>query len=600
MKKITFIVLMVMFRLVIVWSAGPTEGTVRIFTKEGWRFKDSNDSLPPSGGLWLPARIVNRPTVWDRTYISLTNDSVTPWGSLYHQTLPDSAFWIGVANNGWDSLGCCDHDTIWFLSPSFSIPYPQNISRVIIWLACDDKVDRVFFVASGNCSTFAVSCSAECFLDLERYDVTDIVRKKASSLCTYRLAIRVLNVMRGSIGLMCYFSFDYGEPKSYAYYLGSFGFRVISMPFYPIDTTATLSSLFPGIQGAYYYPWTDTLFEWHSLNLNTPIKGAFADTLRTFTIWILSTGWQRTSVTLSGYPVFEQRYLDIWNNNDLWFSTITMRNCDPGQYGYIPFESNSPDDYCDWKIIGDSTWVWVDESDSNGYMARGVTEVRERKGYKTHPCHLFQHWDLPYHLDLIKYRCKFPNLAMGSGSNEFYFYDGLNDYEEEPVLPEILFISDEDIRMLREFDERHANDPVIDTAKIYEYVAWRERMASLPRKDMGDFPPLPDELITQLHRRTQREVLPHELSVSVFPSPFNNSTVVSVLIPNDDYIAICVYDITGAFVNRIFVGNVSTGVHRFVWNGNNSNGSFVSSGIYFIRVSTSGGEYTKTKVMFIR
>ncbi len=75
-----------------------------------------------------------------------------------------------------------------------------------------------------------------------------------------------------------------------------------------------------------------------------------------------------------------------------------------------------------------------------------------------------------------------------------------------------------------------------------------------------------------------------------YPNPFNPSTTISYALPYNSNVELTIYDITGKVV-KIFNENVqSAGYQNIIWNGNNQNGSRVSSGVYFYRFKASSIE----------
>jgi hypothetical protein len=64
---------------------------------------------------------------------------------------------------------------------------------------------------------------------------------------------------------------------------------------------------------------------------------------------------------------------------------------------------------------------------------------------------------------------------------------------------------------------------------------------------------------------------------SVYPNPFNASTVIHYRIPKNGRVVIRVYDITGKEVDMLFRGNKRAGEHYFIWNAEK-----YSSGVYLI------------------
>ena len=79
-----------------------------------------------------------------------------------------------------------------------------------------------------------------------------------------------------------------------------------------------------------------------------------------------------------------------------------------------------------------------------------------------------------------------------------------------------------------------------------------------------------------------------------YPNPFNPSTAIQIDMPYDGHVHLQIYDIRGALVATLFEGDLSSGLHRFVWNAR----SGYPSGIYFYRVTASlpDGAATRTDV----
>ena len=72
----------------------------------------------------------------------------------------------------------------------------------------------------------------------------------------------------------------------------------------------------------------------------------------------------------------------------------------------------------------------------------------------------------------------------------------------------------------------------------------------------------------------------------VYPNPFNNSTRIQFDIKKRVLMELTVCDITGRVVKTLFSGAINPGAHHLEWDGRNSAGEIVSSGIYFIRLET--------------
>lgn len=84
-----------------------------------------------------------------------------------------------------------------------------------------------------------------------------------------------------------------------------------------------------------------------------------------------------------------------------------------------------------------------------------------------------------------------------------------------------------------------------------------------------------------------------------YPNPFNPETNIAFALANDGPVRLCVYNLKGQKVSEIFNGDLPAGEHRKVWNGKDSRGQGVSSGIYLIRMEASSEAFTR-KVMLMK
>lgn len=76
--------------------------------------------------------------------------------------------------------------------------------------------------------------------------------------------------------------------------------------------------------------------------------------------------------------------------------------------------------------------------------------------------------------------------------------------------------------------------------------------------------------------------------VNVYPTPFTNDLSVDLNIINSQHVLIEVIDIHGKIVARLQNGILSAGNHKINWNGNDSSGQKLKSGIWFVRITTPG------------
>ncbi len=79
------------------------------------------------------------------------------------------------------------------------------------------------------------------------------------------------------------------------------------------------------------------------------------------------------------------------------------------------------------------------------------------------------------------------------------------------------------------------------------------------------------------------------------PNPFNPTTTIKFYIPNTSDITIKIYDILGREVKTLINQQTTSGYHIVYWNGEDSGGKAVSSGVYLYRLTA--GNYSETRKM---
>lgn len=74
------------------------------------------------------------------------------------------------------------------------------------------------------------------------------------------------------------------------------------------------------------------------------------------------------------------------------------------------------------------------------------------------------------------------------------------------------------------------------------------------------------------------------LSLINVPNPFTYSTEIEYRLQSSGHISLHVYDITGRLIQILFEGEAEEGLHSVMWNGRDSHGQALSSGIYYCRL----------------
>ncbi len=82
-----------------------------------------------------------------------------------------------------------------------------------------------------------------------------------------------------------------------------------------------------------------------------------------------------------------------------------------------------------------------------------------------------------------------------------------------------------------------------------------------------------------------------------YPNPFNPSTIISYEVPVFSNVTLVVYDILGRNVQTLVSGQQAAGRHEIIWDGRDSNGRPVSSGIYIYRIEVEG--FAKNRRMLL-
>jgi len=82
-----------------------------------------------------------------------------------------------------------------------------------------------------------------------------------------------------------------------------------------------------------------------------------------------------------------------------------------------------------------------------------------------------------------------------------------------------------------------------------------------------------------------------------YPNPFNPETTIRFSLARESRVEISIYSINGQLVRSLVNGSYGAGVHSAMWNGRDSIGRPVSSGVYFYRMTTSG--YSSVRKMVL-
>jgi len=82
-----------------------------------------------------------------------------------------------------------------------------------------------------------------------------------------------------------------------------------------------------------------------------------------------------------------------------------------------------------------------------------------------------------------------------------------------------------------------------------------------------------------------------------YPNPFNPSTTIAFDMAHEGYVSIEVYNVKGQRIKEVISGRYKAGSHKVIWNGDDSAGQPVGSGVYFYRMTTAG--YSSVQKMML-
>ena len=87
-----------------------------------------------------------------------------------------------------------------------------------------------------------------------------------------------------------------------------------------------------------------------------------------------------------------------------------------------------------------------------------------------------------------------------------------------------------------------------------------------------------------------------------YPNPFNPETWIPYHLSEDSAVAISIYNMAGELVQKLSLGHQSAGFYynrgrAAYWDGTNTFGEKVASGIYFYRLTTQSYQHTRRMII---
>ncbi|KAA3598429.1 MAG: T9SS C-terminal target domain-containing protein [Calditrichaeota bacterium] len=105
-----------------------------------------------------------------------------------------------------------------------------------------------------------------------------------------------------------------------------------------------------------------------------------------------------------------------------------------------------------------------------------------------------------------------------------------------------------------------------------------------------------NQVITSID--SEKLQIPTKFSLSQnYPNPFNPTTRIEFAIPQVSNVQLQIFNVKGRLVKELANSKMNVGFYNFDWNGTDSNGTKVSSGIYFYKLETEGFIQTKKMIL---
>jgi len=85
-----------------------------------------------------------------------------------------------------------------------------------------------------------------------------------------------------------------------------------------------------------------------------------------------------------------------------------------------------------------------------------------------------------------------------------------------------------------------------------------------------------------------------------YPNPFNPATTISFQLPDNQYVKLNIYDVTGKLMRVLVNEKVSVGRYQAVWDGIDLGGNRVACGIYYYSLELSDGQRVSKKMVLVK
>ena len=146
-----------------------------------------------------------------------------------------------------------------------------------------------------------------------------------------------------------------------------------------------------------------------------------------------------------------------------------------------------------------------------------------------------------------------------------------------------------------DFSQRFGSQIPFDASKI-TYIGFILDKNLNPDVPVANFEVKDIAFLNSTTGVNNKTTIPVNYSLSQnYPNPFNPSTVIRYSLPAAEKVVIKIYDIMGREIRTLVNEEKNAGTYTSEWNGRNSNGTTVSSGIYLYRIQA--GNFVEARKM---
>ncbi|MDD4277459.1 MAG: C10 family peptidase [Candidatus Cloacimonetes bacterium] len=316
--------------------------------------------------------------------------------------------------------------------------------------------------------------------------------------------------------------------------------------------------------------------------------------------------WGTVTIRESGFKTPESLPFPIYAGVENWL-------------GYFKEESAKPDEvfadiWDDITMVRGKSWSLV--RDSNGQLTgkMGTLHYGDMVIIITNNSHTFQwgsnnptppdvksmpqHFDFDEKQDYIPVYVSLPDSVMPDLKEIGLYLDGIckgavvvdSDYEQiSAYVDSEGELADSDLELVFHYDDSKRPDQQLRTTSYNpgrlqtKYGVSGSRYPyfeiAIDKEDLGN-------------------IIPAELSLQQnYPNPFNPTTTISYFLPEAGNIQLDIYNLKGQLLTTIVNADQEAGKHSVTWNGTDTKGQSVASGVYFYRLSSPHKTLTKRMLL---